>query len=203
VGILDKGSNEAQGREEWIADVNELQSSDRRELAKQRTLKKILVVIVLMFGFGFSMIPFYRKICEVTGVNRVSIPGTALGEAYFSSENRSVRVVTLQLDATEREGWRFKPLKREVTVHLGELVKLEYEAENTTPLQVKAQAIPSYSPVYAQQYFRKLECFCFRQQWFKPHEKKRLPVVLRIDPALPKEVSTITLSYTLFRIEGV
>jgi cytochrome c oxidase assembly protein subunit 11 len=180
---------------------------EKLEVAKRRTLKKVLVVAVVMFGFGFAMIPFYRKICEVTGVNLLDVSVNDQGVRVESKKSGQSldesRWVTLQFDATPREGWKFRPLTVEQRIHPGQLIKVEYEAENLTATKVKAQAIPSYSPLYTQRFFQKLECFCFRQQWFESHEKKRLAVILRIDPALPKEVSTMTLSYTLFRIEGV
>lgn len=178
--------------------LGEVAATGTLERAKRRTLKKILVITGVMFVFGFAMIPFYRKICEVTGVNTVDQASTS---AIVGVD--SARSIMLQFDANQRQGWSFHPLTVQQAIHPGALIKVEYVAENLTGQRVKAQAIPSYSPIYTQRYFQKLECFCFRQQVFEPHEKKRLPVILRVDPALPKEVKTLTLSYTLFRVEGV
>ncbi len=166
-------------------------------------LKKLLVICVVMFIFGFALIPFYKKICEVTGVNVLGQPDLAAVSA--SKESAAVdnqRLILLQFDANQREGWQFKPVVSQQMVHPGALIKAEFIVKNLSGVSVKAQAIPSYSPMYTQQFFQKLECFCFRQQVFAPYEEKRLPVILRLDPALPKEAKTVTLSYTLFRVEG-
>ena len=77
-----------------------------------------------------------------------------------------------------------------------------YEAKNTLPYAVTGQAIPSYGPQLAAEYFKKLECFCFTQQTLKANEVRRMPVVFVIDPGLPKDVNTITLSYTFFEVDG-
>ncbi|MES2207414.1 MAG: cytochrome c oxidase assembly protein [Pseudomonadota bacterium] len=172
------------------------------EKAKTRTLKKLLVICLVMFAFGFAMIPFYKKICEVTGVNLLGQPDITSASPSKISAIDNQRLVLLQFDANQREGWQFKPVTSQQMVHPGALIKAEFIAKNLTGSRVKAQAIPSYSPAYSQQFFQKLECFCFRQQMFEPYEEKRLPVILRLDPALPKEAKTLTLSYTLFRVEG-
>ena len=51
-------------------------------------------------------------------------------------------------------------------------------------------------------FFSKLECFCFAQQTFQSGEKRRMPVVFVIDPALPADIHTITLSYSFFEVAG-
>ena len=89
-----------------------------------------------------------------------------------------------------------------VDVHPGELTQVEFEVVNTTDRPVTGQAIPSYGPQYAAQYFRKLDCFCFTQQTLQPGERARMPVVFVIDPAAPRDLDTITLSYTFFEVEG-
>jgi cytochrome c oxidase assembly protein subunit 11 len=87
-------------------------------------------------------------------------------------------------------------------VHLGEMTQIVYEVVNKQAYKMDAQAIPSYAPQEAASYFKKMECFCFKQQTLGPNEARQMPVVFYIDPALPKDVKTITLSYTFFEVGG-
>lgn len=158
-------------------------------------LKKLLIVTLGMFGFGFAMVPFYEKICEVTGINA--------GDAQVLARNTQVdtsRKITLEFDANvdARLPWKFTPMQKSVEIHPGEMVQVLYEVENQTGHDVIGQAIPSYGPQLAAQYVKKIECFCFTGQTLKAHEKKQMPVMLVMDPTLPKDVNTITLSYTFF-----
>jgi len=98
--------------------------------------------------------------------------------------------------------WTFRPLAPVVNVHPGEVTQVVYEVENRTERQITGQAIPSYGPQLAAEYFKKLDCFCFAKQSFGPHEKRQMPVVFVIDPRLPRDVNTISLSYTFFEVEG-
>ena len=161
-------------------------------------LAKLCVVVVVMFGFGFLMIPFYNKICEVTGLRDIDVPDRLINTQIDSS--RSVR---LEFDANlNKLPWRFRPLTPIASVHPGELTQVVYEVENTTDRPMTGQAVPSYGPQLAANYFKKLECFCFTKQSFAPHEKRQMPVVFVVDPGLPRDVATITLSYTFFEVEG-
>jgi cytochrome c oxidase assembly protein subunit 11 len=111
--------------------------------------------------------------------------------------------VRVELDGNlNKLPWRFRPMTSVVSVHPGELTQVIYEVENTSDRPMTGQAVPSYRPQLAGQYFKKLECFCFAKQSFAPHEKRQLPVVFVVDPRLPANVPTITLSYTFFEVEG-
>ena len=161
-------------------------------------LAKLCVVVVVMFGFGFLMIPFYNKICEVTGLRDIDVPDRLVNTQIDAS--RSVR---LEFDANlNKLPWRFRPLTPIASVHPGELTQVVYEVENITDRPMTGQAVPSYGPQLAANYFKKLECFCFTKQSFAPHEKRQMPVVFVVDPGLPGDVATITLSYTFFEVEG-
>jgi cytochrome c oxidase assembly protein subunit 11 len=85
-------------------------------------------------------------------------------------------------------------------VHPGEMIQVVYEVVNTQNRNISAQAIPSYAPMQATEHFTKLECFCFDEQTLKPNESREMPVVFIIDPALPKDIKNITLSYTFFEV---
>lgn len=163
------------------------------------TMRKLLVVAVAMFGFGFALVPFYKKICEVTGVNNV-----IKADAVVNTQVDAARFVTIEFDSNLRSElpWTFRPLQSSVRIHPGELTTVSYEIKNNSDRTVTGQAIPSYGPQVAAHYFRKLECFCFTQQTLQPGEARRMPVVFVIDGGLPEEVNTVTLSYTFFAVEG-
>jgi cytochrome c oxidase assembly protein subunit 11 len=165
----------------------------------QRLLRRLLLVVLGMFGFGFALVPFYEKICEVAGIRNVF-------EADVLPANTQVdmaRSVGIEFDSNIKDlAWDFTPLTPHVEVHPGEVVQVVYEVRNRRDVAVTGQAVPSYGPALAAQYFRKLECFCFTSQTLGPGEVRRMPVVFVVDPALPADVSTITLSYTFFEVNG-
>lgn len=170
--------------------------------ANQRMLKKLLVVALAMFGFGFALVPFYEKMCEVAGLRKVWQPG----EVEAGAGNTQVdltRSVTIEFDSNiQKLPWTFKPMASSLEIHPGEMTQMVYEVRNTLNETVTGQAVPSYGPRHAAQYFKKLECFCFTQQTLAPGEVRQMPVVFVIDPDLPKDINTVTLSYTFFRVDG-
>ena len=176
-----------------------------------RMVRKLIVVTVGMFAFGYALIPIYKHICELTGINILSltegqIPGNGkTGSAAALPANSQVdtsRTITVEFDANARGPWDFKPAQSSIEVHPGELTTVMYEFQNTQNRRMAAQAIPSYAPKQAAAHFNKLECFCFNQYTLEPGEKKLWPVAFVIDPKLSKDVKTITLSYTFFEVGG-
>ena len=171
-----------------------------------RMFGKLLVVTALMFAFGYALVPIYRTICDALGINVLSLSEReATANAVKFDKNTQVdlsRSITVEFDANARGPWDFKPAKRSLEVHPGELTTVMYEFRNIQNRTMAAQAIPSYAPVQAMPYFNKLECFCFSEYTLKPGEGKQWPVVFVIDPKLPKDVKTITLSYTFFEVGG-
>ncbi|MGL6111591.1 MAG: cytochrome c oxidase assembly protein [Rubrivivax sp.] len=171
----------------------------------RRMLGKLLGVAVLMFGFGYALVPMYKAICEALGVNVLSLAEQRREASAKGSSNTQVdltRTVTVEFDANARGPWDFKPAKASLQVHPGELATVMYEFRNKQDRTMAAQAIPSYAPKQAMAHFNKLECFCFNEYTLKPGESKQWPVSFIIDPKLPKDVSTITLSYTFFEVGG-
>lgn len=165
------------------------------------TFTKLVVVAVAMFGFGYALVPVYRQLCEVLGINVLTQKDGTV-ERPANTQVDLTRTITIELDGNSQGPWRFRPTTRSIEVHPGELATVVYEVVNTQAKAVKAQAIPSYAPQSATPHFKKVECFCFREQVMKPNEARQMPVVFFIDPALPKEVKNITLSYTFFEIAG-
>jgi cytochrome c oxidase assembly protein subunit 11 len=165
----------------------------------RRTFSKLLVIAVAMFGFGFALVPFYKKICEVTGINDLQ-----KADVVENTQVDTTRTLILELDANTRNElpWKFRAMESSVRVHPGQLVQVMFEVRNDSDSAVTGQAIPSYGPQLAGQYFRKLDCFCFSTQELKAREVRKMPVVFVIHPDLPKDVNTVTLSYTFFRVEG-
>lgn len=166
--------------------------------ANRALARRLVVVTLAMFGFGFLLVPFYDKICEVTGIRDLGRADPA-GNSQVD-RSRSVRV---ELDGNVRNlAWEFRAREPLVAVHPGELVQVTYEIVNTTGRRLTGQAIPSYAPRHAAQFFRKLDCFCFTSQTLEAGERREMPVVFVVDPTLPDDVPAITLSYTFFEVDG-
>ena len=174
-----------------------------------KMMGKLAVVTVGMFSFGYALIPIYKHICEMTGINILSLSerqvpgGGTAGRDVKLPANSQVdlkRTITVEFDANARGPWEFKPARSSLQVHPGQLASVMYEFQNVQNRRMSAQAIPSYAPSQAAAHFNKIECFCFQQYTLEPGEKKQWPVVFVIDPRLSKDVTTITLSYTFFEV---
>lgn len=184
-------------------DTNErpdMQDAPTRKLNMQM-LGKLVVIAVMMFGFGYALVPVYQKICEITGIN-ILTPKDIMVEGIGNTQVDTSRTITIEFDSNAQGPWRFRPTVASMNVHPGEMVQVVYEVVNTQPRNIDAQAIPSYAPQQASAYFKKMECFCFKQQTMAANEARQMPVVFFIDPALPQDVKTITLSYTFFEVAG-
>ena len=166
---------------------------------------KLAVVAAGMFAFGYALVPIYEHICEALGINILAVgekqvPGGSTARANTQVDR--TRKITVEFDANVRGPWLFKPAQASIQVHPGELATVMYEFQNVQDRKMAAQAIPSYAPRQASPHFNKLECFCFNQYTLEPGEKKQWPVAFVIDPRLPRDVTTITLSYTFFEVGG-
>ena len=168
-------------------------------------LGKLTVVVGLMFGFGYALVPMYNAICSALGINNLArselLTNGHSGEKVNTQVDPS-RTITIEFDTNARGPWDFKPAVRSLDVHPGQLTTVMYEFKNTQDRTMAAQAIPSYAPKQAMAHFNKLECFCFNEYTLKPGETKQWPVVFVVDSKLPKDVRTITLSYTFFEVGG-
>ncbi len=166
---------------------------------KKRTLAMLLGgVVVVMFGFGYGLVPLYNVMCRLTRQNDIGV-----ADQIKNTQVDLSRFVTVEFDTnTHNLPWQFKSLQTSVRVHPGEMSQAIFEVTNDRNYAVSGQAIASYGPSFVAQYFKKIECFCFTRQTLGPSETRRMPVVFVVDSELPKEVNTITLSYTFFEIEG-
>ncbi len=172
-----------------------------------RMVGKLAVVTAGMFAFGYALVPLYKAICEVTGINILAlgerqVAGATPKREAVNTQVDTSRLITVEFDANSRGPWEFRPAQRSIQVHPGELATVTYEFQNVQNRRMAAQAIPSYAPKQAMAHFNKLECFCFNQYTLEPGEKKQWPVAFVIDPKLSKDVTTITLSYTFFEVGG-
>jgi len=172
-------------------------------------LGKLLVMVAVMFGFGYALVPMYRAICDALGINVLAVAEQRIASGSWSTERSSPntqvdlsRTVTVEFDANARGPWEFKPAQRAVQVHPGQLTTVMYEFKNVQGRTMVAQAIPSYAPREATAHFSKIECFCFTEHTLAPGETKQWPVTFVIDPKLPQGLRTITLSYTFFEVGG-
>jgi cytochrome c oxidase assembly protein subunit 11 len=173
--------------------MNVAQTRDNRAM-----FAKLVVIVAAMFGFGYALVPLYEKICEATGLREIAQPDDVRNTQVDTS-----RDVRIELDSNVRKlPWRFRALTPVIAVHPGEVREVTFEIVNTTDRPLTGQAVPSYGPQQAGQYFKKLECFCFAKQTLQPGETRQMPVVFVVDTALPADITTITLSYTFFEVEG-
>ena len=184
--------------------MSDLSPNDAVEVRAENAtmVRKLVVVALLMFGFGWALIPIYRKICEVTGINLLTNKDPRAAELAANTQVDTSRKIIVEFDANRQGPWRFRPHMNHIEVHPGELVHVEYDLVNLEGRAMAGQAIPSYAPLQSAQYFQKLECFCFKQQTLEAGQTRKFPVVFFIDPDLPRDVNQITLSYTFFEIPG-
>jgi cytochrome c oxidase assembly protein subunit 11 len=164
----------------------------------KKTIVLSLFAVILMFGFSFALVPLYRVVCKVTGLNG----GVNVAEINTTFAANAKRQITIQFLTTNNENlpWEFYPKKNTLKVYSEEKAEMLFYAKNNSTHTMTVQAIPSFAPQISAKYFHKIECFCFRQQTLKAGEAKWMPVIFRVDQALPREIQVITLAYTLFDI---
>lgn len=176
-------------------------------MAEQKSNRKILmvtsIVVALMFGFCFAMVPLYSLICKKTGINTSAPSGELLTAVSADAGKDAVdlsRTIKVQFITVNHNGlpWDFYPRVKTVEVHPGVNMKVLFYAKNTLNHPMTVQAIPSMTPTDALNYFHKIECFCFQQQTLKGGESKNMPMIFRIDKTIPKNIHVISLAYTLF-----
>jgi cytochrome c oxidase assembly protein subunit 11 len=174
-------------------------NSAPRTKANDRLARRILFVVVAMFGFGFAMVPFYNVFCELTGLNgKVKNEATAAGNYVVDP----AREITLEFVTSLNQDMplAFRAETSKLKIHPGQYYTVNFYAENLTDRKLVGQAIPSIAPGLFAEHLKKTECFCFSEQEFEPHKERQMPVRFVVDPAIPKDVKDLTLSYTFFDI---
>ena len=160
-------------------------------------MRKLLVIVVLMLGFGFAMVPMYRQICDALGFTQTRTVG------IVNTQVDTSRDVTVELVASSAGlPWKFESIEPSVRVHPGEFQSVRYRVVNTLGRPVVAHAVMNTAPANAMKFIEKRECFCFSNQTLAPGETRELPVVFRVKADLPKDMTTISLSYTFFEAKS-
>jgi len=165
-----------------------------------RVVRRLVLVAIAMFGFGFAMWPLYGVFCDLTGFGGRGVQVAESGAGLQASD----RQVKIRFDATVNSGlpWLFRPTQKSATVTLGEMSETQYLAMNSTDQAMVGRAIFNVTPPEASLYFVKTECFCFTEQVLQANESREMPVYYFIQPDLPEHIKEITLSYTFFRDEN-
>lgn len=172
-------------------------TSSETSRANRRTATRLWIVALAMFGFGFALVPLYDVFCELTGLNGKTgvVEAKTLDGTYDDS-----RLVTVEFVGSVNSAlpWEFGPVRYKMQVHPGKIYEAAFVARNTASYAQIGQAVPSVAPTAASRFFNKTECFCFSPQRFEAGEARQLPVQFVIDRRLPKDIRTVTLSYTFF-----
>lgn len=171
--------------------------------ARKLHFARLFGLVAGMFAFGYALVPLYGLVCDITGLNGKT-DGIQLSQSVEQApdENRLVEVQFLTT-VNNNLNWGFGAETSSIKVHPGKLYTVNFYAENPYDRDFVAQATPSVVPWNAAKYIRKTECFCFSQQTLRAGEHKQMPVRFMLDPSLPDEVETVTLSYTLFDATGL
>ncbi len=165
--------------------------------SNQRVISRLVLLVTVMFGFGYALVPLYDVFCDITGLNGKTGDKISLNEPRAVDESRLVRV-TFLATLNDSMPWEFKPDENFVEVHPGKPMTISYTAKNRSSKTITGQAVPSVAPGLAAAYFQKTECFCFTQQALKPGEEKVMPVTFIVDSELPSHMNELILSYTFF-----
>ncbi len=164
----------------------------------RKLVRKLVLLAIGMFGFGFALWPLYNVFCDLTGLG---------GRGVQVVENVGViepsdRQIKIRFDANVNSGlpWVFQAKEESAMVFLGDMSEALYLAMNLTDEAMVGQATYNVTPPEASLYFVKTECFCFTQQLLLGNESREMPVYYYIQADLPEYIKEITLSYTFFRI---
>ncbi|KRR16625.1 cytochrome C oxidase assembly protein [Bradyrhizobium lablabi] len=183
--------------------------AEGEKIASRRTLTRDAVVasicgfvVVFMVGASYAAVPFYDWFCRATGFN-----GTTQVATSAPAEGPLARKIAVRFDANVGPGlpWKFEPEQNEIEVRIGEVVTVFYTVTNQAARTTAGVAAYNVAPLTVGAYFQKINCFCFTEQTMGPGEKREMPVVFYVDPALAKDsendgLNTITLSYTFYPV---
>jgi cytochrome c oxidase assembly protein subunit 11 len=170
-----------------------MEPGDDLKQRNRRMMGKLLVIAVGMLGFGFALVPMYRQICEAIGISQTR------AVAAVNTQVDASRTVSVELFATSAGlPWRFEAIDRMVSLHPGELRTVRYRVVNTLDRPVTAHAVMNTAPAVASKYIEKRECFCFSDQTLGAGESREMPVTFRVSADAPRDLTTLSLSYTFF-----
>ncbi|MEE4294688.1 MAG: cytochrome c oxidase assembly protein [Xanthomonadales bacterium] len=179
--------------------------SETKHRKNRKTGLRLAALVVLMFGFGFALVPLYELVCEVTGIETLEQRRQAknmrqdVEEAGLQAQGRSI---TVRFDVTVNPSlpWSVTPEIRKMEVEPGKSYRVDFQAVNRSGKAVTGQAIPSIVPWQASNYFAKMECFCFNNQTLEGNETVAMPLQFIVSPDLPPNINSLTLSYSVMKI---
>lgn len=162
---------------------------------------KLAIIPVLMFGFGFVLVPIYDVFCDITGLNGKT--GRIEESEIDVSLVDTSRTIEVRFLASTNAGlpWAFEPLVKKMEVHPGQVYEAFYRVRSSSSKKTLGQAVPSVSPGLAAEYFNKTECFCFVQQELDGYETRDMPLRFIVGTDISKKIGEITLSYTFFSLD--
>ncbi len=171
-------------------------------MKKKSNTWHLFLIPVAMFGFGYLMVPIYDVFCDLTGLNgKTGRTSEAQANILEVDSDRLIKVEFVS-SVNQDAPWDFRPEVKKMTVNPGRQYTAQYIATNQRDHVMVGQAIPSVAPAKAATHFNKIECFCFNQQVFEANQQKRMPLTFVVDPALPEDIGTVTLSYTFFDVNS-
>ena len=162
-----------------------------------KLVRKLVFIVLGMFGFGYALVPIYDVFCDITGLNGKTGSEAIADVKYEVDLNREI-TIEFVTSLNKSAPMVFRTETKKLKIHPGQYYTVNFYAENKTDKKMVARAIPSVTPGLAAEYLKKTECFCFSEQTFEPKEGKTMPVRFVIDPELPARYKTITLAYTFF-----
>lgn len=166
--------------------------------ANRRITRRLVVTVVLMFGFGYAMVPIYDVLCEITGFSGRT--GVVQAEDQVLIDKDRLITVEFLANTASNLNWEFRPMTPKMQVHPGGIYEVSYYAHNLNRTTTVGWARPSVSPIKASLYFNKTECFCFASQALESGERREMPVRFVVAENVPDDISTLTLSYTFFDV---
>jgi cytochrome c oxidase assembly protein subunit 11 len=167
----------------------------------KNTVTTLSSIAVIMFCFGYVLVPIYDVFCDITGLNgKTGVISKNEANSLSFDINRSV-TVEFDTNVNSKLPWKFHADTRKINVIPGKLVEVSFQVESLAANQTFGKAVPSVTPPKGSIYFNKTECFCFSEQDLGPGERKTMSVRFVVDPALPLDVKSLVLSYTFFAME--
>ena len=171
--------------------------SDGVEQKNTKLVRKLVFIVLAMFGFGYALVPLYDVFCDITGLNGKTDAEATTEVKYEVDLNRELTIEFIT-SLNKSTPMVFRTEAKKLKIHPGKYYTVNFYAENKTDKKMVARAIPSVTPGLAAEYLKKTECFCFSEQTFEPNEGKTMPVRFVVDPEIPARYKTITLAYTFF-----
>lgn len=168
--------------------------------SNKRTVAKLSLIVLGMFGFGFALVPLYDLLCEITGLGGDTGGQYAYDPATQQTDTSRLVRVNFVTNTNGGMPWKFWAEKGGVRVHPGELKEVNFYVTNTTDRVMVGKAVPSLVPISATDYFHKTECFCFERQLLQPGETMEMPMRFIVGSELPRNVESLSLSYALFDV---